>query len=238
VLRRSSTNLRTSLLPALCAVLLVAGCSTAVGGTTVKRSGLPVSFDFASDCNGFTGTQGGATSGCDDGEFHVTVLHPGPDVQPEQDYLFRFDDSTPGLAVSADVRIVRGGSAEQALGVACVGSGYQQPPQEYIFAISGDLAAILRHDETLTKRRITTQLAYRKVPGLSTSSEAHIEGECATLSGNTTLLVMRVNGNEVLRQYTRTRYPRFVAASLSIFTMTGGAFAFDNLSARAETRIQ
>ena len=238
MLRRDSTHLRAPHLLALCAVLLVAGCTTAVGGTTVKRSGLPVSFDFASDCNGFTGTQGGATSGCDDGEFHVTVPHPGPEVRPEQDYLFRFDDSTPGLAVSADVRIVRGDSADQALGVACVGSGYQQPPQEYIFAVSGDLAAILRHDETLTGRRITTQLAYRRVPGLSTSSATHIEGECAALSGNTTLLVMRVNGHEVLREFARTRYPRFVAASLSMFTMSGGAFVFDNLSARAVTRTQ
>ena len=82
------------------------------------------------------------------------------------------------------------------------------------------------------------QLASRTVPGLSSSSTTHIEGECAALSGNTTLLVMRVNGHEVLREFTRTRYPRFVAASLSMYTTSGGSFAFDNLSARAETRIQ
>jgi hypothetical protein len=238
VLRRDSTHLRASHLLALCAVLLVAGCSTAVGGTTVKRSGLPVSFDFASDCNGFTGTEGGVTSGCDDGEFHVSVPHPGPDVRPEQDYLFRFDDSAPGLVVSTDVRLDRGRPDDQALGVACVASGYQRPAQEYIFAVNGGVAAILRRDETLGKNRIMKQLAYRSVPGLSASSTTHIEGECATLSGNTTLLVMSVNGHEVLREFTRTRYPRFVATSLWMFTMSGGAFAFDNLSGRAETRIQ
>jgi hypothetical protein len=204
----------------------------------VKRAGLPVSYDFASDCNGFAGAEGGATGDCDDGEFRVTVVHPGPDVPPEQDYLFRFDDSVPGLAVSADVRIDRGGSAGQALGVACVGSDYHQPAQEYIFAVSGDLAAILRHDETLTGHRITQQLTSRTVPGLSSSSTTHIDGECAALAGNTTLLVMRVNGHEVLREFTRTRYPRFVAASLSMYTTSGGSFAFDNLSARAETHIQ
>jgi len=238
VLRRDSTHLRASHLLALSVVLLVAGCSAAVGGTTVKRSGLPVSFDFASDCSGFTGTEGGVTSGCDDGEFHVTVPHPGSDVRPEQDYLFRFDESTPGLVVSTDVRVDQGRPADEVIGVACVASGYQQPAQEYIFAVNGNVAGILRRDETLGKNRIMKQLAYRSVPGLSASSTTHIEGECATLSGNTTLLVMSVNGHEVLREFTRTRYPRFVATSLWMFTMSGGAFAFDNLSGRAETRIQ
>jgi hypothetical protein len=236
--RHDSTHVRASHLLALCAVLVVAGCSTAVGGTTVKRSGLPVSFDFTSDCHGFNGTEGGVTSGCDDGEFHVSVPHPGPDVRPQQDYLFRFDQTTPGLVVSTDVRLDQGRPADEVLGVACVASGYQQPTQEYIFAVNGGVAGILRRDETLGKHRIVKQLAYRNVPGLSTSSTTHIEGECATLSGNTTLLVMRVNGHEVLREFTRTRYPRFGAASLWMFTMSGGAFAFDNLSGRAETRIQ
>jgi hypothetical protein len=233
-----SIGKRSSHLLALCVVLLVAGCSTDVAGTTVRRSGLPVKFDFASDCAGYTGTEGGAASNCRDGEFRVTVQHPGPDVRPEQDYLFRFDDSAPGLAVSADVRLDRGRAQDQALGVACVGSGYQQPAREYIFAVSGGLAAIFRRDETLPKSKILKELAYQQVAGMSTSATTHIDGECATLSGGTTLLVMRVNGREVLREYTPTSFPRFVATDLWMFTLSGGSFAFDNLSARAESRIQ
>ena len=232
------TRSRSLHLLALCAVLLVAGCSTEAAGTTVRRSGLPVSFSFASDCAGYTGTEGGATSECRDGEFRVTVRHPGPNVRPEQDYLFRFDDSPPGLAVSADVRLDRGRVQDQALGVACVGSGYQQPAQEYIFAVGGGIAAIFRRDETLAKSKMLKQLAYQPVAGMSTSATTHIEGECATLSGGTTLLVMKVNGREVLREYTPTRFPRFVATDLWMFTLSGGAFAFDNLSAKAESRIQ
>ncbi len=229
---------RSSHLLVLGVVLLVAGCATDVAGTTVKRSGLPVKFDFTSDCNGFTGTQGGATSDCHGGEFRVSVQHPGQTVHPEQDYLFRFDDSAPGLAVSADVRLDGGRPEDQALGVACVGSDYQQPAREYIFAVSGGFAAILRRDETLPKSHILKQLAYKRVEGMSPSATIHIDGECATLTGGTTLLVMRVNGREVLREYTHTRFPRFVATDLWMFTMSGGSFAFDNLSAKAESQIQ
>jgi hypothetical protein len=226
---------RSSHLLALCVVLLVAGCSTDMAGTTVRRNGLPITFDFTSECAGYTGTEGGATSDCKHGEFRVTVRHPGPNVRPEQDYLFRFDDSAPGLAVSADVRLDRGRVEDQALGVACVGSGYQQPAREYIFAVGGGIAAIFRRDETLVGSKILKQLAYRSVAGMSSSATTHIDGECATLSGGTTLLVMRVNGREVLREYTHTRFPRFVATDLWMFTSSGGAFACDNLSARAES---
>lgn len=235
---RDSTHLRVSHLLALCAVLLVAGCSTAVGGTTVKRSGLPVKFDFASECAGFSGTSGGATSACRDGEFTVKVSRPGPGVPPQQNYLFRFDDSTPGLAVSVDARVDEGGSNDPALGVSCTASGYGQRAKEYIFALAGDEAAILRHDETDRTHRESgwiDQLAYTRVPGLTISSATRIDGECAVLSGGTTLLVMSVNGHEVLRQYTRTSYPRFVATSLWMLSGGPASFAFDNLSARVET---
>jgi hypothetical protein len=216
------------------------GCSTSAGGTTVMRHGLPLRITFADCSDAPIGTEGGATSTCDHAEFRVTVKHPSATVSPQQSYIFRFDQPTAGLAVSAEVRLDRGDASSQVLGVSCVASGYQRRAQEYIFGINDRYAAIMRHDEadaTIRKTRYLEQIAYTRLSGISLSATTRIDGECATLSGGTTLLVMRVNGREVLREYTRARYPRFVAASLCMFTATGASFAFDNLSARAESRV-
>ncbi len=239
--RRESIASRTSRLAVLCVVLAGAGCSTSVGGTTVVRSGLPLQLPFA-DCGDLpTGREGGATSACRQGEYRVTVQKPSAKVSPQQDYIFRFDESSAGLAVSADMRLDRGNATDQVLGVACTASGYQQRAQEYIFAIDGRFAAVLRHDETdakLKKSGFLEQIAYRRLPDLAISSNTHVDGECVMLSGGTTRLLMRVDGTEVLREFTRTRYHGFVATSLWMLTGSGGSFAFDNLSAKAESRIQ
>jgi hypothetical protein len=227
------------LLALVVALVLLSGCSAdAVGGTTVKRNGLPLTFSFDDDCNGFTGTEGGATSACDDGQFRVAVKRPdGRRIRPQQDYLFRFEQPTAGLVVSADMKLTDGVPSDQALGVACVASEYGQPGQEYVFALSGTYAGIFLRDETLASRPLR-QLAYKRISGLDTGSTHHVDGECATLSGGTTLLVMRLDGDEVLREYTRARYPKYVASSLWMFTLSGGSFVFDNLAARSESRIE
>jgi hypothetical protein len=212
------------------------GCST----STVMRHGLPLRITFADCSDAPVGTEGGATSTCDHGEFRVTVKHPSATISPQQSYVFRFDQPTPGLAVSAQARLDRGDASRQVLGVSCVASGYHRRAQEYIFGIDDGYAVILRHDEadaSIRHTRHLQQIGYARLPGISLSAANRIDGECATLSGGTTLLVMRVNGREVLREYTRGRYPRFVAASLCMFTATGASFAFDNLSARAESHV-
>ena len=204
----------------------------ATGCGAVEVSKLPVQRDF-SDCNGFTMNNDVSTVDCPEGELRMHVSQP--QVSAIHLAPFRFDPTTAGLAVEADVRHPKGSGA---YGLGCAVTEADEPGRGYLFVVvHGDpalqgTASIIRLDSGYDATTQSVESLGSKRNAARPQGPHRLRAVCKNTADGSAQLSMSIDGNVIVTARDRKGMGRYTAAlAVEIASAPNTEARFDNLGA-------